>query len=74
MPAVVVGTYAREGDGATLLLYSPLYWPDPSFAARERRADFRILLPGDPAYRIDAERLHPGEAFDTRDFPTGVEI
>ncbi len=71
----IVGTYAREADGAALLLYSPLFWNDPSYAAKVRRGDFRVLREGDPAWRDDAVSLQPGVAFDTRDFPvTGCSI
>ncbi len=60
---LVVGTYAREADGAALLLYSPLFFNDASYAIAHagRRGDFRVIVPGDPAYRADMESLRPGE-------------
>ena len=64
--AQVVGTYTRQGDGAALLLYSPLFWNDASYAVLIGRDGFRPVRPGDLAYRPDMESLLPGENQDTR--------
>jgi hypothetical protein len=59
------GTYIREPDGATRLLWSRHYFNDAAAALRLFPADFRPIVPGDAQWDFDCENeaqyLTPGE-------------
>lgn len=57
----MIGTYIREPDGATRLLFSPRVYFDATAAFRARPEEFHPADMNEPFVQREAQHLTPGE-------------